>query len=201
MKKWMTYILIGACTAGMAVAEDNVPWWKKPFVKSSEEEPQIMPPPPPAPVPPPGMRPDEGSRPVLPREQKEKLKARLQQQGGAEHPAQFNPRQIEKMKAQHEALMKLGEAARNETDPVKKEALIAELRVKLVEIADKMQAEARKRLEQAGKEIANLQKRIDDYDKNKEARIEGQVQRILAGEPLREPEGKHKKDPKPPAAE
>ncbi len=104
------------------------------------------------------------------------------------------------MKAMHEALKQLGEAARNETDPAKKEALIGELRTKLTAIADRIQAEQKKRLEQAGKEMKNLEKRIADYEANKSTRIEEQIQRILAGEPLRGPgEGQHKKGPKPQA--
>jgi hypothetical protein len=156
----------------------------------------------------------EGQRPQLTPEQKEKIKARAAQQqrervGEGQRP-QPTPEQKEKMKAQHEALMKLGEAARNETDPVKKEVLVAELRAKLTEIADKMQGEAKKRLEQAEKELPKLRERMAHSENNKAARIEEQLQRILAGEPLKGPEGKrpelpgegrHKKGPKPPVAE
>jgi hypothetical protein len=226
MKKWMIVILIGAWTAGLAVAEEKVPWYKKLFNKSADEPAQVFDPAPEVSVPAPEPVPEmprmqrreglnEGQRPKLTPEQVEKMKARkaqMQQREGAgdrQHP-RLSPEQMEKMKAQHEALMQLGEAARNETDPVKKEALVAELRVKLTAIDDKIQQAAKKRLEQAGKEMTHLEKRIADYEQNKDARIEEQVKRILAGEPLKKPagigmerlgEGQIKKGPKPPVAE
>jgi hypothetical protein len=194
MKKWMVCGLISAITAGMAVAEDTNPWWKKPFVKNSDEATQVIPPAPE--TPPPGVpkqaRPGtgEGQRKLTP-DQIEKMKA-MREGAGARQPGQQpGPEQqakMEKFKAQHEELMKMGEAARNETDPVKKEALVAQLRTKLTEIADKMHAEAKKRFEQAEKELPKLKARMDDAEKNKAARIEQQLQRILAGEPLERPE-------------
>ncbi len=217
MKKWMMYVLIGACTAGVAVAEDSVPWYKKMFNKSAEEETQVIPQAPavtPVPAPAPDVQRSEGQRPQLTPEQKEKMKARaaqIQQREGASEKLrpQVNPEQAAKMKAQREEILKLGEAARNETDPVKKEALIGQLRAKLTESADKMQAEMKKRLDQAEKELPKLKERLADAEKNKTARIEEQLQKILAGEPLKGPEGKrpgpsvegkHKKGP-PAAAE
>lgn len=224
MKKWMMYVLIGACTAGVAVAEDSVPWYKKMFNKSADEETQVIPPAPavtpaPAPTPVPAQTPDlqrsEGQRPQLTPEQKEKMKARaaqIQQREGAGEKSrpQVNPEQAAKIKAQRDEIMKIGEAARNETDPAKKEELIGQLRVKLTEAADKIQAEMKKRLDQAEKELPKLRERMADAEKNKTARIEEQLQRILAGEPFKGPEGKHpelpaegkhKKGPKPAAAE
>ena len=219
MKKWMMYVLIGACTAGVAVAEDSIPWYKKMFNKNADEETQVIPPAPavtpaPAPTPAPVQAPNL-QRPQLTPEQKEKMKARAaqiqQREGAGEKPhSQVNPEQAAKMKAQREEIMKLGEAARNETDPVKKEELIGQLRAKLTEAADKMQAEMQKRLDQAEKELPKLRERMADAEKNKTARIEEQLQKILAGEPLKGPEGKrpelpadgkHKKAVRPAVAE
>lgn len=221
MKKWMVYGLIGALTAGLAMAEDTVPWYKKLFNKNADEQTQVIPPAPAAPAPAvpvpavpavtatPGPKHQvagEGQRPKLTPEQMEKMKAL--RGAGDRQQMPLSPEKMEKMKAQHEELMRLGEAARNETDPAKKEELVGQLRAKLTEIADKMQAEAKKRLEQAEKEMPKLRERLADAEKNKSARIEEQLQRILAGQPLempgKRPElggGKYKKNPKPAAAE
>lgn len=174
MKKWMTMILIGVITAGLAVAEEaKVPWYKKMFGKSADEQTQVIPPPPAAPAPAPEMM----------------RMQRHEGMDGKQRP-QLSPEQVEKMKAQHEALMKLGDMARNETDPVKKEALVAELRAKVTELIEKAQAEAKTRLEKAEQELPKLKEKIAEAEKNKADRIEKQVQRILAGEPPKRPEGK-----------
>jgi hypothetical protein len=228
MKKWMIYGLLGALAACLAVAEETVPWYKKLFNQNADEQTQVVPPAPaaqaapapvaPAPVAPaPEVKPKAaGDRPQLTPEQIEKMKALREASGQKREGAgeykrpQLPPEQMEKMKAQHEELMKMGEAARNETDPVKKEILVGQLRAKLTEIADKMQAEAKKRLDQVEKELPKLRERIADYENNKAARIEDQVKRILAGQPLAQHEGKRpdqqaagkaKKAPKAPAAE
>jgi hypothetical protein len=226
MKKWMIYGLLGALAACLAVAEETVPWYKKLFNQNADEQTQVIPPAPaaqvtpaaPAPVAPaPEVKPKAaGDRPQLTPEQIEKMKALREaagqkREGGGEYKRpQPTPEQIEKMKAQHEELMKMGEAARNETDPAKKEILVGQLRAKVTEIADKMQAEAKKRLDQAEKELPKLRERLADAEKNKTTRIEEQVQRILAGQPLAQHEGKRpdqsaagkaKKAPKAPAAE
>jgi uncharacterized protein YPO0396 len=175
MKKWMTMVLVGVFTAGMAVAETNsVPWYKKPFGKSSDEKTQVIPPAPAAPV-------------ATPAAAAPRMQAR---EGMIERRGQANPEQMEKMKAQRDALMKLGEAARNETDPAKKEALVAQLRAKVTEMNEKMLAELKKRVEQADQEMPKLKERLADAEENKATRIEEQVQRILKGEPIKRPEGK-----------
>ena len=231
MKKWMIYGLLGALVACLAVAEETVPWYKKLFNQNADEQTQVVPPAPAAqvapvapvapvtPVPtapaPEVKRKAVGDRSQLTPEQIEKMKAQREasgqkREGGGEYKRpQITPEQMEKMKAQHEELMKMGEAARNETDPVKKEILVGQLRAKLTEIADKMQAEAKKRLDQVEKELPKLKERIADYENNKAARIEDQVKRILAGQPLAPFEGKRseqaggkaKKDFKAPATE
>lgn len=194
MKKWMTIVLLGALTAGLAVAEEaKVPWYKKMFGKNADEQTQVIPPAPAAPA----------TAPEMMRMQ------RHEGMDGKQHP-QMTPEQKEKMKAQHEALMKLGDMARNETDPAKKETLVAELRTKVTELVDKMQAEAKKRLEKAEQDIPKLREQLAEAEKNKAERIEKQVQRILAGESFKGPEGKdgqrpefpgkHKKDANAPVA-
>lgn len=191
MKPWMNYVMIIGLTAGTASAA----WW--PFGGDKKEEPA------------PAVEPaKEQQRPQLTPEQIEKLKARREADGQGR--PRMSPEQMEKMKATHEELKKIGEAARNETDPAKKEVLIGQLRAKLTEIADNMQAEGRKRLEQAEKELPKLKEKLAEAEKNKSARIEEQLQRILAGEPMRGPEGKRpegapkkegKKGPKAPPVE
>jgi len=161
MKKWMNYIVIAGLTAGTASAA----WW--PFGSDKKEQAPASP----APV----------AAPEMPR---------LQRPEGEHQRIQLTPEQKEKMKAQHEAMMKLGEAARNETDPVKKEALIAQIRAQVTEMVEKGQAEARKRLEQAEKELPRLKEKMAEAEKNKAARIEEHVQRILAGGAAKGPEGK-----------
>jgi hypothetical protein len=199
MNKWMIYGLIGALTACLAVAEETVPWYKKLFNQNADEQTQVIPPAPaaqvaptapvaptPAAPAPEAKRKAAGDRPQLTPEQIEKMKALREasgqkREGGGEYKRpQPTPEQIEKMKAQHEELMKMGEAARNETDPVKKEILVGQLRAKLTEIADKMQADAKKRLDQVEKELPKLRERIADYENNKAARIEDQVKRRKA---------------------
>ncbi|MBM4151922.1 MAG: hypothetical protein FJ220_00140 [Kiritimatiellaceae bacterium] len=183
MKKWMHCLLIAGLTAGTASAA----WW--PFGSSDEKEQ-------PAPVAP--------SEPVPDRPQ-------MKHEGpGAERFGdRISPEQKEKMKAEHAELMKLGEAARNETDPAKKEVLIGQLRARLTANADKMYAEGKKRLEQAEAEVPKLKARLAEAEKNKEARIEQRLQQILSGEPMmphgdKQPgkpgDGPRKKGPKEPKA-
>ncbi len=205
MKKWMVYGLISAFAAVAAMSEDAVPWWKKPFVKNADEQTQVIPPAPAAPVvstpvsEKPRMQRHEGlsgeQLQKLTPEQLEKMKARKaqmqQREGAGDGPRlQMNPQQMEKMKAQREEIMKLGEAARNEPDPAKKEMLISQLRAKLTEGADQRLATQKKRIEQAEREMPKLREKLADAESNKTARIEEQIQRILAGEPLPGPEGK-----------
>jgi CRISPR/Cas system CSM-associated protein Csm2 small subunit len=115
---------------------------------------------------------------------------RARKEAGNQERSRGTPEQMAKMKAQREELMKLGEAARNETDPAQKEALVSQLRAKLTEVGDKMQAEGKKRLEHAEAELAKLKEKLAEAEQKKSARIEEQVQRILAGEPLRGADGK-----------
>jgi hypothetical protein len=196
MKKLMTIVLLGALTAGLAVAEETkVPWYKKLFGKSADDQTQVIPPSPAAPAP-------------------EMQRMQHRERMGENQRPLLSPEQVakmEKMKAQHEVLMKLGEAARNETDPVKKEALVAEIRTKVTEMVEKGQAEMKNRLEKAEQELPKLNARMAEAEKNKADRIEKQVQRILAGESFKGSDGKRpegaplkkegKKAAKPPVTE
>jgi hypothetical protein len=182
MKKWMNYVMVIGLTAGTASAA----WW--PFGRDKNEE-QAAP---------------SAAAPEMQRMH------RPAGPGDRQRP-QMSPEQMEKMRAQHEAIRSLGEAARNETDPAKKEELVGQLRTKLTEISGNMQAEGLKRLEKAEQDILRLKERMEEFDANKSARIEEQIQRILSGEPLRGPDGERpqgagfrregKKSPKAPDAE
>ena len=166
MKKWMNYIMVVGLTAGAASAA----WW--PFGSDNKVEQ--------APVAPATAAP--AAAPETSRMQ------RTEGKGEGRH-SQMSPEQKEKMKARHEELAKLGEAARKETDPAKKEVLVGQLRAKLTAMADERQVEMKKRIDNAEKELPKLKERLAESEKNQSANIEKQVQRILAGEPIERPEG------------
>jgi predicted RNase H-like nuclease (RuvC/YqgF family) len=184
MKKWMNYMAIIGLAAGTASAA----WW--PFGSDKKAEP--APSTPAKVVPATSAAAPEASHMQRP-------------EGKGERRVQLSPEQKEKMKARHEELKKLGEAARNETDPAKKEVLIGQLRAKLTAMADERQAEMKKRIDSAEKEMPKLKEKMAAAEKNKSANIEKQVQRILAGEPIEQPKGAQKKEgkkgKKAPAAE
>lgn len=96
-----------------------------------------------------------------------------------------------------QAIIKLGDAARVETDPVKKEELVGQLRVKLNDMFNNMHAMHQKRLEKATKELEQLKQRMTEAEQNREQRIDEQVQRILSGESFRKPEGPGGKGARP----
>jgi len=176
MKKWMSYIAIIGLTAGASSAA----LW--PF--SSDKK--------------------AGPAPSTPAAAHET--ALMQRpEGKGDQRNQLSPEQKEKMKARHEELMKLGEAARNEPDPAKKEVLVGQLRAKLTEMADERQANMKKRIDDAEKELPKLKERLVQSEKNKSANIEKKIQRVLAGEPIDQPKGASKKagkkGAKAPAAE
>jgi TolA-binding protein len=176
MKKWMSYILAVGLMAGAASAA----LW--PF-SSDKKEGQT----PSASVAAPEVSPIQRSE--------DKGKQRKQ----------LSPEQVEKMKARYEELNKLGEAARNEPDPAKKELLVGLLRAKLTQMADERQAEIKKRIDSAEKELPKLKERLTQSEKNKSSNIEKKIQRILAGEliepPKRDPKKAGQKGAKAPVAE
>jgi len=191
MKKWMAYLIIGTFAAGLAAAEETrVPWYRKLFGKGADEQPAKIP-----------EAPASGRQkpPMPPREA-----------AGERMRQQASPEQIEQARARGHEMMKLGEAARNETDPVKKEALIAQLRANLNEMADRVQQMHEKRLEEAGRDLSHLKERAAEARKVRDERIEEHIQRILAGEqpgqgigrrPESPGEKRPGKGPKPPVAE
>jgi hypothetical protein len=98
----------------------------------------------------------------------------------------MDPAVMEQMKANHKAIRELGEAARAETDPAKKDEIVAQLRTKLGEVADLMQTNQEKRLAQAEEHLAALKAKIEDSKANRDTLIDEQVKRVLAGErPMR----------------
>lgn len=148
----------------LAALSASAAWW--PFGSNKETDDVVMPPP---------------SEPM-----RERIRERMEPR---EHGPKLSPEQMEKIKAQREAIDRLGEAARNESDPVKKEELIGQLRAELNKAADKMQQMHEKRLQQAEKELGRLRTRMEEAQKNRDPMIEKQIQRILAGEKPEPPEG------------
>lgn len=167
MKKWTIVVLTGLITAGSASAA----LW--PFGSKEKTE--------------------EASAVECPQEGPAGMQRRRPQEGPAgmqRKRPQMSEDQRAQMKASHQAMQKLAEAARAETDPVKKAELTDQLRTKLTEGAEKMHAAFRKRLEQAENEVAKMKQRLADEAKNKDQKVEEMLQRLLSGEKLQRPEGK-----------
>ena len=214
MQKTIILLSLGISFAAfIAGAQDDVAWWKKPFVKSDSNAEVSAP----APEPElevqsreeinPPMHQQRKQRPMeqrmmpgrpdprnLPPEQRmmpgrpdpRNLSPEQQQRmmhGRPDQQRNVPPAQMDKLKEHHDEVMKLGEAARNETDPVQKEEFISQLRAKLNDVADRMEAMHRKRLETAERDLKQLKKAADDNARTREQRIEDQLQRILSGEP------------------
>jgi hypothetical protein len=112
---------------------------------------------------------------------------RQDKRGGGDRPhGPMTPEEMEQMRATHEAIRDLAGAARLETDPAKKTELVAQLRTKLGEAADLMQAKQEKRLAQAEEHLADLKAKLEYAKANRETLLDEQVQRVLAGEkPMR----------------
>ena len=114
----------------------------------------------------------------------------------------FSQEQREKMKAQYEAIRKLAEAIRSETDPVKKEELTRQLRATLTEGAKQMQARFQKRIEQAEKELEKMKERLQKGEAEMAQRVEEHLQRLLSGEkPERRRQSKEGMQAEGPSAE
>lgn len=127
---------------------------------------------------------------------RERMRERFDERREEDRP-HFSPEQMEKMKAQRDAVMKLGEAARAETDPVKKDELIAQLKTELNKVADKMHAMHQKGIERAEKDLERLRKRMSQAEENREQMIEDQLQRILSGQKPEPPRRMHKEGERP----
>lgn len=94
----------------------------------------------------------------------------------------MSPEMSEQMRAEHRAIRELGRAAREETDPAKKEELVAQLRSKILEVGDRMQKHREERLSAAEGQLTRLQEQVRTAKRNRERRADEQVQRILSGE-------------------
>lgn len=186
MKKSIIYLLLAVFAAGIAAADDSAPWWKFGFGDDPEKEL----------VPPPEPPPEEGPR-------FEGRRSDMREMRKHRGPM-MNEEQRAKIKAYYEEIHRLAEAARSEADPVKKEALVGQLRIKLTEGAERMQEEFRKRLEKAEQEVVKMRDRLEEGEKNMSARVEEHLQRILSGESperSRRGSGPHEGRPKPDDAE
>lgn len=85
------------------------------------------------------------------------------------------------LRAEHEAIRDLAGAIRIETDGAKKAALVDQLRVKLGEVADRMQAKQAERLVQAEQRLGELKERIEYAKTHRDELVEEHLQNILAG--------------------
>jgi len=85
------------------------------------------------------------------------------------------------MRAMHKGIKQMGKAIRDETDEAKKAELIADLRVKLNEIADKMQAKGEERLTKAEQRLEKLKSKIEESKNNRDAMIDEKIERIISG--------------------
>ena len=85
------------------------------------------------------------------------------------------------LRAEHEAIRDLAGAIRIETDDAKKAALVDQLRVKLGEVADRMQAKQAERLVQAEQRLGELKERIEYAKTHRDELVEEHLQNILAG--------------------
>lgn len=95
---------------------------------------------------------------------------------------ELSDQQKAQMKEFRAQITALAEAARNEVDPAKKEELVRQLREKLVEGADKMQAQFEKRLEMAEKGVEKMKERLAKAEQEKSEKVEEHLQKLLAGE-------------------
>ena len=127
----------------------------------------------------------------------------------------MDPETMAQMRADQKAIMELGAAARAETDEAKKAEIVAQIRAKFGEAADRRAANHQKRIAQAEKTLADLKTKFEEDTANRDALIEKQIARVLAGErpmmPQRDrrfphakgamPEGPAGEMPPPPAGE
>lgn len=163
MKKWIVYILIGAFTASSASAAI----WPFGSKEKTEEQPVVE------------RR--QGEHPGMQHHDRQDHRgSKISEEKRAGMRARKN---------RYGELQAMAEAARNETDPVKKAEQVAALRAKLVEGAEKMQAEFRKRLEKAEQGIEKQRERLAEAEKNKEQKIEEHLRMLLAGEKPQRPAG------------
>lgn len=85
------------------------------------------------------------------------------------------------MRAMHKDIKQMGKAIRDETDEAKKAELIADLRVKLNDIADQMQAKGEDRLAKAEQRLEKLKSKIEESKANRDEMIDEKIERIISG--------------------
>lgn len=171
MKRWMIVVLSGFITVGSVSAAI----W--PFgSKEKKETPSAVNP---------QVKPGE-----MHRKSPQGFRDRMQRR----HP-EIREEQRARMKANFKEIQKLVAAARAETDPAKKSERIGQLREKLSEGADRMLAGFSQRLNRAEAEVEKMKQRLAEEVKNKDRKVDEQLQRLLAGEKIhRHPEGKDPRD-------
>ena len=98
------------------------------------------------------------------------------------------PEMIQEMRAAHQAIRDLAQAARVETNEAQKAETIAQLRAKLAESADRMQAHQEERLAQAEQQLATLRERIQYAKDHRDDLVEEQIEHLLSGSPMPRPD-------------
>ena len=91
------------------------------------------------------------------------------------------------MSADRQKVRQLVRSVRAETDDAKKAELTDQLRATLRESADRVQARQEARLAQAEEHFNSLKQRIEQSKANRDANIEEEVRRLIAGERPRRP--------------
>lgn len=104
------------------------------------------------------------------------------QRGGPPMSGPMSPEMMKEMRAANQEIKALGDAARAVTNEAAKAEIVAQLRAKLGEVADRMQKHQEERLAQAQERLSGLQERIEYSKTNRDKLIEEQIQRILSGE-------------------
>ena len=94
----------------------------------------------------------------------------------------MDPEAMAQMHADQKAIMELGAAARAETNDTLKAEIVAKIRAKFGELADRRAANHQKRIAQAEKALADLKTKFEEDTANRDALIEKQIERVLAGE-------------------
>ena len=100
----------------------------------------------------------------------------------------MSPEMIRDMRAAHQAIRDLAQAARTETNETKKTEIVSQLRAKLVESADRMQAHQEERLAQAEQQLATLRERIQYAKDHRDELVDEQIEHLLSGSPMPRPD-------------
>lgn len=99
--------------------------------------------------------------------------------------ARFAPVSAEmrnQMRDERMAVRQLVDAIRKEADDAKKAELTNQLRAKLGEIADRVQAHQEERLALAEGQFTELKKRIEESKANRDSLIEEEIEHLVSGE-------------------